>query len=132
MLLNISDRLALTSILPPTGDFTTLKDIRKLKEELAISQEDRKEVQFFNEYVCPKCQIKDTFSIPVKCGKCDVWMRPTGQIGCSNWEFTKEIPIPDYIVELIVATLKQMNDNKKLEERHLGIFSKFVEAKETI
>lgn len=105
----------------------TLRDIRQLKEELAIGQEDRKEVQFFNELKCPQCEAKDIFPAPVKCGKCDVWMTPTGQVGCSNWEFTKEVPIPDYIVELIVANLKQMNDNKKLEEKHISLYELFVE-----
>lgn len=128
MLLIISERFALSGILPPQGDITTLKDIRKLKEELAISEDDRKEVQFFNEYECPECKAKDVFPVPVKCGKCDVWLRPTGQIGCSNWEFEKEVPIADYLKELITATLKKMNDDKKLEERHISIYEKFIET----
>lgn len=128
MLLTISERLALSGILPPQGDILTLKDIRKLKEELAISEDDRKEVQFLNEYECPECKTKDVFSVPVKCGKCDVWLRPTGQIGCSNWEFEKEVPIPDYLKELITATLKKMNDDKTLEEKHISIYEKFVET----
>lgn len=126
MLLTISERLALTSVLPPQGDFTTLKDIRKLKEELAISEDDRKEVQFLNEYECPECKVKDVFPVPVRCGKCDVWLRPTGQIGCSNWEFEKEVVIADYLKELITATLKKLNDTKKLEEKHIAIYEKFV------
>lgn len=130
MLLTISERFALSSILPPTGDILTLKDTRQLKEELSIGESDRKEVQFFNEFKCPKCEVADIFPAPVKCGKCDVWMRPTGQVGCSNWELTKEIPIPDYLVELIVANLKKMSDDKKLEERHIGIYEKFVEAED--
>lgn len=126
MLLTISERFALSSVMPPTGDILTLKDIRQLKEELAMSEEDRKEVQFFNEFKCPKCEAKDVFPAPVKCGKCDVWMRLTGQIGCTNWEFTKEVPIPEYLIELIAATLKKMSDDKTLEERHIDIYSKFV------
>jgi len=131
MLLRISERFALSSILPPMGDILTLKDIRKLKEELAISQEDRKEVQFLNEYECPECKNKDVFQLPVKCGKCDVWMRPTGQVGCSNWGFEKEVPIADYLKELITATLKKMNDDKTLEERHISIYEKLVEGEDS-
>jgi len=126
MLLTISERFALSGVLPPQGDILTLKDIRKLKEELAISEEDRKAVQFFNEYECPECKVKDAFPAPVKCGKCDVWMKPTGQVGCSNWEFEKEVPIADYLKELITATLKKMNDDKTLEEKHITIYEKFI------
>lgn len=128
MLLTISERFALSSILPPTGDILTLKDIRQLKEELSMSEEDRKEVQFFNEFKCPKCEVKEVFPAPVKCGKCDVWMLPTGQVGCSNWEFEKEVSIPEYLAEMIAATLKKMNDDKPptLEERHIDIYGKFV------
>lgn len=130
MLLTISERFALSGILPPSGDILTLKDIRKLKEELAISENDRKEVQFLNEYECPECKVKDIFPAPVKCGKCDVWMRATGQIGCSNWEFEKEVSIPDYLKELITATLKKMNDDKTLEEKHISLYELFIEDKE--
>jgi len=126
MLLTISERFALSNVLPPTGDILTLKDMRQLKEDLAISQEDRKEVQFVKEYKCPECEAKDTFSASVKCGKCDAWMTPTGQIGCTNWDYAIEINIPDNILELIIETLKALNDAKKLEERHISIYEKFV------
>ena len=130
MKLSISERFALASVLPPTGDILTLRDLRLLKEDLSVDEEDRKEVQFFNEFECPECKTKDIFPAPVKCGKCDVWMKMTGQVSCSNWEFTKEIHIPDYLVVLITATLKRMNDDKKLAERHIGIYERFVEAEE--
>lgn len=128
MLLTVSERFALSGLLPPTGDILTLKDIRQLREELAIGEKDRKEVQFFNEFKCPQCKVKDVFPAPVKCGKCDVWMRPTGQIGCSNWNFEKEVPIPDYLKELIAATLEKMNDDKTLEEKHISLHEKFAEV----
>ena len=127
MLLTVSERFALSGVLPPTGDILTLKDIRQLKEELAMSEEDRKEVQFFTEFKCPQCEATGVFPTLVKCGKCDVWMTPTGNIGCSNWGFEKEVPIPDYLKELITATLKSMSDAKppQLEERHISIYDKF-------
>lgn len=130
MLLTISERFALSVLLPPTGNILTLKDIRQLKEELAMGEEDRKEVQFFNEFKCPQCEVKDVFPAPVKCGKCDVWMTATGQVGCTNWEFEKEVPIPDYLKELLAATLKKMNDDKALEEKHVSLFEKFVEVED--
>lgn len=130
MLLSISERFALSTVLPETGDILTLKDIRQLKEDLAMQQEDRKEVQFYSEFKCPKCEAVDVFPTLVKCGKCDVWMLPTGQVGCSNWEYTREIDVPGYILEMIVATLKFMNDNKQLKENHIGIYDRFVGSKE--
>ena len=133
MILTISERFALSSVLPPHGNILTLKDIRQLREELAMSDGDRKAgVQFYNELKCPKCGVVDIFPTSVKCGECDVWMRPTGKMGCSNWEFEKEIPIPEYLIEMITATLKSMNDDTPptLEERHISIYDKFVGAKE--
>ena len=126
MILTITERLALSSILPKAGDVLTLKDTRVLKEELSISQEDRMEVDFSSEYQCPSCELRELFPAPVKCGKCDVWMAPTGQVGCSDWEYSKEIIIPVNMIEIITATLKILNDSKKLEERHLSIYDKFV------
>ena len=130
MLLTIKERFAISSLLPSQGDILTLKDLRILREDLAVSQEDRKEVQFFTEFKCPKCAIGDVFPAPVKCGICDAWMRPTGQVGCSNWDFTKEIAIPDYLFEVIITTLKRMNDHKQLKESHIGIYDRFVGSKE--
>ena len=127
MLLTVAERFALAGLLPPQGDILTLKDLRQLKEELAISEEDRKEVQFFNEFKCPQCEAIGVFAAPVKCGKCDVWLMATGQVGCSNWEFEKDVPIPDCLKEIITATLKKMNDDKKLEEKHITLYAKFVE-----
>lgn len=135
MQLTVSERFALSSVLPPHGDILTLKDIRQLREELAVGQSDREAgIQFPIEFQCPKCQVKSVFPAPVKCGVCDVWMVPTGQMGCSNWEFIKEVFIPDYLVAMFTTTLKQMNDNKRLEERHIGIYGRFVlpEVPETV
>lgn len=126
MLLTISERFALSGLLPPQGDILTLKDIRQLKEELAIGEEDRKEVQFFNEFECSQCKAKEVFSAPVKCGVCDVWMKATGQVGCSNWGFEKEVPIPDYLKDLITATLKKMNEDKTLEEKYISLYDLFI------
>ena len=128
MLLTISERFALSSLLPATGDILTLKDIRQVREDLAMTEEDRKEVQFYTEFQCPRCEAKETFPAPVKCGKCDVWMVPTGQVGCTNWEFTKDINIPDYILELITITLKMMNDSTPptLTENLIGVYDRFV------
>ena len=128
MLLTLSERFALIDILPPQGDILTLKALRLLREELAVGEEDRKEVQFYSEFQCAKCGTKDVFPAPVKCGICGEWLRPTGQIGCSNWEFTREIPIPDYLLLLITTTLRGMNDRKLLKERHIGIYERFIPA----
>lgn len=130
MLLTLSERFALLSVLPTTGDILTLKDIRKLREDLAVSQEDRNSVHFFTEFQCPQCKAKELFPAPVKCGECDVWMKPTGQVGCDNWEFERDILILGYLEETIRTTLMQMNENKTLEERHILLYEKFVETKE--
>jgi len=127
MELTITERLALFDILPATGDFTTLKLLREFKESLTPSKIDEDSgIRFSHEYKCPKCEVIDVFPLPVKCGKCDEWMKPTGKMGCSDWNFTRDMPISDEIQEIIVVNLKQMNDKKKLKETHMTLYEKFV------
>ena len=46
MKLTVSDRLILLSIIPQQGDFTTLKIIRSMRDDLSFSEDDHKKLQF--------------------------------------------------------------------------------------
>lgn len=132
MLLTISERNTLSQLLPQIipirGSFLLFKTFERLQRDLVISDEDKKEVQFVNEFECPNCKAKEILPLPVKCGKCNVWLKATGKIGCSNWEFERDIPIPDDIGDVIKVALKQMNDNNPpmLEKNQMPLYEKFV------
>ena len=46
MILTVSDRFALLNLLPQQGDFTTLKMVRELREDLSFSEEENEALKF--------------------------------------------------------------------------------------
>lgn len=102
MLLNTFERLILLNILPREGDFTTLKIVRKMREDLSFTEEEHKDL-----------------SITVD------------EKGSVKWktEADKAIPITigEKATDIIVSVLKKLNDEKKLTEQHYTLYEKFVE-----
>ena len=101
MELNVKDRLLLLSVLPKEGNITTLKIVRKLREDLSFSEEEHKELNF---------QESD--------GKLAWDMAANGD---------KEIEIGEKASNVIVEALKELDRNKKLHEEHLPIWEMFIE-----
>jgi len=103
MELKVFDRLILLNILPKEGDFTTLKIIRKLREDLSFSEEEHAALEFRQEN--GQVQWKQAGDIP------------------------KEVPIGEKATDVIVGVLKALNDAKppKLKEEHLSLYELFVE-----
>jgi hypothetical protein len=99
--LTILERLILSSILPGEGDFTTLKVLRKLKEDLSFSEEEHLTLRF---------ETKDNGSVS--------W-QPEGNI-------PKEVPIGEKAKDIIVDALKKLNADKKLTNDHFSLYEKFV------
>jgi hypothetical protein len=99
--LSVFDRLILLNILPKEGDFTTLKIMRKMKEDLSFSEEEHKALSF-----------------------------KTGDNGAVSWktegDTNKEINFGEKATDLIVETLKKLDKDKKLKEEHYSLFEKFV------
>ena len=100
MELNISERINLLDILPQQGDFTTLKIVRELRESLSFNEEEHKKHNFRQE------------------GSMTYWDNDVGE--------TKDIHIGEKANDIIVATLKKLNDDKELRNEHFTLYEKFV------
>ena len=101
MELGVFDRLILLNIMPKEGDFTTLKIVRKLREDLSFSEEEHAALEFKNEGG-------------------NVQWKQSGDI-------SKEISIGEKATDLIVEVLKKLDKEKKLQEQHLSLYERFVE-----
>ena len=101
MELNVFNRLILLNILPKEGDFTTLKIIRKLREDLSFSEEEHKLLQFKQE----------NGSIQ--------WQQDTAG--------PKDIIIGEKASDVISDALKKLDKEKKLQEIHYDLYEMFVE-----
>lgn len=100
MELGVFDRLILLNILPKEGDFTTLKIVRKMREDLSFTEEEHKALQFQQE----DNNIK--------------WQKEVDK--------PKNINFGEKATDLIVSTLKKLNTEKKLSEQHYSLYEKFV------
>lgn len=127
MKLTIGERAVLLTLMPKEENFETLKMIRKFKESLSLSEEEKATIRWRLEYKCPTCGEVALFSAPAKCGKCDVWFEPTGS---GQWDSTldpnKDVFITPTISTIIVTTLNKMSDKKKLTEELVPLYEKFV------
>jgi len=100
MKLDIRERLVVSGLLPPEGNFITLKIIQKLREALAPTEKETKdwEIQVdVNQY---------------------------------KWDGTKDttvdIAISEAGREMIVDALKKLDDSKTLTGTHFSVYEKFV------
>jgi hypothetical protein len=101
MKLSVKDRIILLGILPATGDFLTLKIIRKLREELSFSEEETKTLKLCNDGQ----QVKwDAEADP-----------------------TKDVAIGEKADELIVSALKKLDEKKELNQDTYGLYEEFVQ-----
>lgn len=101
MELSVLERLLLLNILPKEGDFTTLKIVRTMRDDLSFSEEEHKILQFTQE----GDQLR--------------WK--------SGADKPKQINFGEKATDLIVEALKKLNTDKKLTEQHMGLYEKFVE-----
>ena len=102
MQLGVFDRLILLNILPKEGDFTTLKIVRKLREDLSFTEAEHKALQFVQEEGNVKWQ--------------------------SEADIPTEIAIGEKAMGIIKDVLKKLDKDKKLSEQHYNIYEKFVES----
>lgn len=101
MKLKVFDRMILLNILPKEGDFTTLKIVRKMREDLSFSEVEHKALGFQF--------LKD---------------------GRVKWKVEasveKEINFGEKATDIIVDTFKKLNDDKKLGDEHIDLYEQFV------
>lgn len=87
-------------VLPPEGDYSTLKILNQLKLSLAFSEKEMKEWGIATD---------------------DLNNRTTWKINGAA-----EIPIGEKATDIIVAALKQLNQEKKLSIDSMTLYEKFI------
>ena len=102
------ERLTILNILPKEGNFTTLKILGKLKESLAVSEEEYKDFE-----IRPETDDKG---------------EQTGRVTWNEKGIAeKEIEIGEKATDIVVDALKELDKNKKLTNEHYTIYEKFIE-----
>ena len=98
MKLAIGERLMLLNLLPPEGDLTSIKIVRRLREALSFNEDELEE-----------------YEIKVLDG------------GRISWNSTaeKDVEIRAKARSLIVGALHKLDDDGKVTEQHLSLFDKF-------
>ena len=100
MELTVLERIVLLSALPNEGNFTTLKIVRNLREDLSFTEEEHKVLDFK--------QTGDNIS----------WNPEVNVV--------KDFSIGEKATEIIVNSIKKLNDSNKLTEQHYSLYEKFV------
>ena len=102
-----NERIILFGLLPETGDITTMKGLRILKEEIVLNSDDIEAIEFITE---------------VKDGKL-----------ISKWdpdkakEVIKDVDISGVMLAMIVDILKKKESDKELTDNHIELWDKFCE-----
>ena len=102
MKLNVLERLILLNILPPTGDFKSIKLLRKVREEASFDEEENKALSFSQ-------NENDMLQWDTKVGNIE-----------------KDVLIGEIITELVKTELKRLDEEKKLTEDHISFYDKFM------
>jgi len=127
--LTVLDRATLLQSLPESGDFLTLKILRKMKEKLSLTEE---EIKFFDLKYVYTC-IEDSSILhsltPINCPKCNKPMQMGGGV-IWNPQVKQDIEMEFNEMEesIIQSSLKKLNDSKQLTEKHLSLYEMFVGA----
>jgi len=104
--LTVMERLILLNVLPKEGDFTTIKLVRKLRENLSFDEEEHKALNFV--------QNGDQVTWDVEAAE----------------KAPRHVQIGEKMTDIIHGALKKLNDEKKLSEQHLSLYERFVTNRE--
>lgn len=99
--LSVLERLTLLQALPREGNLVTIKIVRKLREDLSLSEE---------EIVAYKVVVRDEGGVQ--------WSAEDAK--------TKEVEIGPAALTTIQKALKKLNDKEALREEHIAVYEKFV------
>jgi hypothetical protein len=99
--LSVLERVLLLNVLPAEESFLTMKISKKLKEDLGFSEDE----------------IKGN----------EIKITKEGQVTWKQGSPDKEIEIGEKALDIIVGTLKKLNETKKITESHIGLYERFVE-----
>jgi len=129
MTLTPMERMLLLNVLPSEGDFGTLKIVRELRESLSFSEEEHETLKVQRGWKCRLCQAEVLGATPIPCPNDGEDMAPTGQMVWDDQEgMEKEFALGAKAKELIVTSLKTLNDDKKLSNEHFSLYEKFIEG----
>lgn len=107
MILTVFERANLLNVLPREGNFVTLKTIRKLREALALTEDEIAKWQpKFSENGRMEWRIADDGGKPIP--------------------QEAEIEIGEQGKEIIRTALKKLNDSNVLKDEHYTLYEKFV------
>lgn len=98
--LTVMDRALLYGILPAEGDITTLRIVRKLREDLSFSEDENKEFEIVQE---------------------------EGQLRWNPEKATaKAVEFGPKALKVVVKALKKLSDSDKLTIQYVDLYDKFV------
>ena len=109
MLLSVFERLILLNVMPGEGDYTTLKLIRKLKEDLSFDEGEHKALQFKEEGGRVSWRTASDEGSPVLLAQ------------------DKEIEVGPKAIAVVCEVLEKLNKEKKLKAEHMSVYEKFVD-----
>lgn len=101
MKLTVAERLILLGLLPKEGNFTMIKLVRELRENLSFTEKEHKALEFNN---------------------------TDGNITWKETVQPKDIQIGEVLTIEIKGILKKMDEEKKLTEQVLTLYEKFMEV----
>lgn len=105
MKLSVKERIVLVGLLPATGDITSMKQVRVLREELAFNDEENKNLK--------------------------IQHQPNGSVTWSkDGEIDKEIEIVPVMLEVIKGKLNELNEQKSITDEILDIWELFMDKVE--
>jgi hypothetical protein len=102
MLLEIQERLALMELLPREGDYASIKTIRRAREMIDFTPEEREPLKFEQK------------------GTALVWDVKVG-VG-----LVRDIPVDAWTTSTIQQVLINLSNEKTLTEMQLSLYEKFV------
>jgi hypothetical protein len=108
MVLQVRERLILLSILPNQGDFTTLKIVRKLREDLSFSEDEHALLKFQND----------------SAREMTLWDLQ------GEKSVQKDVDLGDKAKDIIRESLVKLSNEKKLLIDHMDLYEKFCVTKE--
>jgi len=102
--LNVLERLVLSNLLPKEGNFTNLKLVRELKEELSFNDIENAKLKFIQD----GAQVR--------------WNEKVGNEIVKKLEFADD----SLMKNLIIEELKKLDKDKKLRDEHFTLYEKFI------
>lgn len=101
MKLSAIERVVLFDLLPKEGDFVTIKDLRKLKESLTLTKEERGKAGLVDEGEFIRLKTPSAVE-------------------------DKDFKIENLSKDIVIKALKTLNDQAKLTENHISLYEKFI------